>query len=157
MKEFQKKVFAFICKYKLDNDGISPTLQQMADDLGKTRSQVYYACQKLAEGGYIEQEEGRIKVVIGKWIAQGELKDEGHFTWLDTDGELSDRVERAIMAYYQKYTRYPSVVLIHPEEHKHQTNICIDRHVLVPVVPSDMVSLRFSYKMPVRENHERTG
>ena len=151
MNEFQEKVFGFICRFKLDNDGVSPTLQQIADGCEKTRSQVYYAIQKLAEGGYIEQAEGKVKVIIGKWIAQGELENESHFTWMDTEGALSDRVERASMAYYTKHSRYPSVVFCHLEELNYQANIYVDRHVLVQIVPSSVVKLKFNYKIPVRE------
>jgi hypothetical protein len=158
MNEFQEKVFGFICKWKLDNDGISPSMTQISEGLGVTRQKAYWACTKLAEQGHLVQVgEGiqGIKVTVGKWVAQGELDNPDYFMWVDTDGKLSARIERAIMAYYDKFTCYPHVVLVNPKELDQQTSIVVDRHVVVAVVPSETVRLRNSYKIPVKPLREQ--
>lgn len=67
-----QEILNFIVRYKLANDGISPTLQEIADqcDAVSHKSVVKYHLDALVDAGYIEKEHYNyrtIKVIGAEW------------------------------------------------------------------------------------------
>lgn len=70
------RVLEFICQFKQDHDGNSPTVQQIADGVGLTKSGVPGYLRDLAKAEEIRiYSVGRvmraIEVVGGRWLAPG--------------------------------------------------------------------------------------
>ena len=72
VKEREKEVFQFIVDYKVENDGISPTLREIAKALNfSTTSLVNLYLQKLRLSGRISWSgtlSRSIQVVGGRWV-----------------------------------------------------------------------------------------
>lgn len=69
-------VYAWIVKYKVENDGLSPTLQQIADGNGlKSMSHVAYILDRLEKSGLIIQTKNGIKLPFGLYQRHTSLLD----------------------------------------------------------------------------------
>lgn len=65
----QQEVYEFICEYKAENDGISPTEQEIAEELHRSVSTARYLVLKLLTKGVIYRIDERraIAVTGGTW------------------------------------------------------------------------------------------
>lgn len=71
------RVLAFIVGFKLQHDGLAPTMSEIADACNfSTKSLVSFYLDRLEGQRLIRRHEGRaagIEVVGGRWVAPGEV------------------------------------------------------------------------------------
>jgi hypothetical protein len=64
----QDAILEFMRDYKIANDGLNPTYEEMAQALGVTVPSVYNACLRLVGHGALRFNRNRKLILGGRWI-----------------------------------------------------------------------------------------
>ncbi len=65
-------IFAYICQYKAEHDGNSPTLREIMDGCQvSSTSVVVYILDRLENAGRLTRNGGKIEITGGKWEYTG--------------------------------------------------------------------------------------